>query len=137
VKPTAVVGRHGARKTRVASSRRLHVCQRALWRGVGLVVVCGGEHLRIAQKPRAARAAGKRKQRGEKFAFVLRIADQHWHLRVRAAIRVTNQTAVAFRLTVVQRLLQSIELLTRQPTMRRANTSITKATYSQPCHVDT
>jgi hypothetical protein len=64
VKPTAVVGRHGARKTRVASSRRLHVCQRALWRGVGLVVVCGGEHLRIAQKPRAARAAGKRKQRG-------------------------------------------------------------------------
>ena len=30
-----------------------------------------------------------------------------------------------------------IELLTRQPTMRRAKTSITKATYSQPCQVET
>jgi hypothetical protein len=30
-----------------------------------------------------------------------------------------------------------IELLTRQPTMRRANTSMTKATYSQPCQVET
>ena len=30
-----------------------------------------------------------------------------------------------------------IELLTRQPTIRRANTSITKATYSQHCQVDT
>ena len=30
-----------------------------------------------------------------------------------------------------------IELLVRQPTMRRANTSTTKATYSQPCQVDT
>ncbi|OJA60230.1 hypothetical protein BGV68_05320 [Burkholderia ubonensis] len=30
-----------------------------------------------------------------------------------------------------------IDELTRQPTMRRANTSTTKATYSQPCHVET
>gem|GEM_PF-7132577 len=30
-----------------------------------------------------------------------------------------------------------IELLTRQPTIRRANTSMTKATYSQPCQVET
>ena len=30
-----------------------------------------------------------------------------------------------------------MELLTRQPTIRRANTSITKATYNQPCQVDT
>ena len=30
-----------------------------------------------------------------------------------------------------------MELLTRQPTMRRAKTSTTKATYSQPCQVDT
>ena len=30
-----------------------------------------------------------------------------------------------------------IELLTRQPTIRRANTSITNATYIQPCQVDT
>jgi hypothetical protein len=30
-----------------------------------------------------------------------------------------------------------IVLLTRQPTMRRAKTSITKATYSQPCQVET
>lgn len=28
-------------------------------------------------------------------------------------------------------------VLTRQPTMQRENTSITKATYSQPCQVDT
>lgn len=28
-------------------------------------------------------------------------------------------------------------VLTRQPTIRRANTSITKATYSQPCQVET
>lgn len=28
-------------------------------------------------------------------------------------------------------------LLMRQPTMRRANTSITNATYYQPCHVET
>ena len=28
-------------------------------------------------------------------------------------------------------------LLTRQPTIRRANTSMTKATYSQPCQVET
>jgi hypothetical protein len=30
-----------------------------------------------------------------------------------------------------------IELLTRQPTIRRAKTSITKATYCHPCHVET
>ena len=29
------------------------------------------------------------------------------------------------------------ELLVRQPTMRRAYTSITKATYCQPCQVET
>ena len=50
--------------------------------------------------------------------------------------RVMNQAAVALRLAVVQSLLQRvqlrksvrIEVLTRQPTMRRANTSMTKAT---------
>jgi len=30
-----------------------------------------------------------------------------------------------------------IDELTRQPTIRRGNTSITNATYSQPCHVET
>ena len=30
-----------------------------------------------------------------------------------------------------------MEVLTRQPTMRLAYTSITKATYSQPCQVET
>ena len=30
-----------------------------------------------------------------------------------------------------------IELLTRQPTIRLANTSTMKATYSQPCQVET
>jgi hypothetical protein len=29
------------------------------------------------------------------------------------------------------------ELLIRQPTMRRAKTSITKATHNQPCQVET
>ena len=31
----------------------------------------------------------------------------------------------------------TVERLTRQPTMRRANTSKTKATYNQPCQVET
>ena len=30
-----------------------------------------------------------------------------------------------------------IERLTRHPTMRRANTSTTNATYTQPCQVET
>jgi hypothetical protein len=52
--------------------------------------------------------------------------------------------ACAFRLTRGQRLLQAsstksavIDRLTRQPTMQRAYTSITKATTSQPCAVET
>ena len=52
---------------------------------------------------------------------------------------------VVIRLTVIQGLLQRVqihksvrmELLTRQPTMRRAYTSITKGTYCQPCQVET
>lgn len=54
-----------------------------------------------------------------------------------------DQCFVAFGLPCVLRLPERvqlrksmpIELLTRQPTMRRANTSMTKATYSQPCQV--
>ena len=54
---------------------------------------------------------------------------------LRAPIAVMNQGVVTLRLAGVQSLFQGIqdevvriELLTRQPTMRRANTSITKAT---------
>lgn len=62
-----------------------------------------------------------------------------------AAVGVMDQAAVALGLPGVQRLLQRVEhevgvhreLLTRQPTMRRAKTSMTKATYSQPCKVET
>ena len=57
---------------------------------------------------------------------------------------MVDQYAVALGLPGMERLLQSIqtesvcmELLTRQPKMHRAYTSITTATYSQPCQVET
>ena len=58
---------------------------------------------------------------------------------------MVDQRSVWIRLPSLQRLLQSVELrksvrmelLTRQPTMRLANTSMTKATYSQPCQLET
>jgi hypothetical protein len=63
---------------------------------------------------------------------------------LRPAIRMADQAAVSLGLPGVQACSSAsstksvcIELLTRQPTMRRANTSITKATYSQPCQVET
>ena len=56
---------------------------------------------------------------------------------------MVDQGIAALRLTRVQGLLQSsskksvlIELLTRQPTIRRAKTSVTKATYTKPCKID-
>lgn len=59
---------------------------------------------------------------------------------LRAAVEVLDQAAVSLGLAGVQGLLQRvdtksvcIELRTRQATMRRANTSMTKATNSQPC----
>jgi len=55
-----------------------------------------------------------------------------------------NQAAIAVRLAGVQRLLDRVEyktvcmeLRTRQPTIRRAKTSMTKATHCQPCQVET
>lgn len=54
---------------------------------------------------------------------------------LRPAIAMVNQAAVTLRLTCVSACSKAsstksvrIELLTRQPTMRRANTSMTKAT---------
>ena len=58
---------------------------------------------------------------------------------------MVNQGIVAFWLACVQGLLQRIELrksvrmelLTLQPTMLLGKTSMTKATYCQPCQVAT
>jgi hypothetical protein len=54
---------------------------------------------------------------------------------LRAAVRVMNQPPSAVELTIVERLFEGIEreittqeFDTRQPTMRRAKTSITNAT---------
>ena len=52
---------------------------------------------------------------------------------------------IVIGLPVIQSLLQRfqqhksvrMELLTRQPAMRGAYTSMTKATYCQPCQVET
>ena len=64
---------------------------------------------------------------------------------LRAPIAVVHQRPFTLAPTRVQRLCSSasstksvcMELLTRQPTMRRAKTSITKATYTKPCQVET
>jgi hypothetical protein len=58
------------------------------------------------------------------------------------SIGVVYQSPVVAGLASIQRLFKRIQNkvrghLTRQPTMRRANTSITNATYSQPCQVET
>ena len=63
---------------------------------------------------------------------------------LRPPVRVVSQCPIALGQPGVQRLLQRvrlrksarIELLTRQTAMRRANTSMTNATYSQPCQVE-
>jgi hypothetical protein len=57
-----------------------------------------------------------------------------WHIRppLRSGCRAYKACSSASSTKSVR-----IELLTRQPTIRRANTSMTKATYSQPCQVDT
>jgi hypothetical protein len=66
------------------------------------------------------------------FGKPLRVANTDV---LRSAVRVVNQAAVVAGLALVKRLLQCIENEvsphvddTRQPTMRRAKTSITKAT---------
>lgn len=57
-----------------------------------------------------------------------------WHIRLpsRSGCRAYGAYSSALSTKSVR-----IELLTRQPTMRRANTSMTKATYSQPCQLET
>ena len=59
---------------------------------------------------------------------------------LRAPAAGLNQGPIPLGLLGVQRLLKRIQhevRVSRQPTMRRAYTSKTKATYSQPCQVDT
>jgi hypothetical protein len=63
---------------------------------------------------------------------------------LRAAVAVMHQVGDAGGAPIVNRLLERIEDEvgprddeTRQPTMRRANTSIMKATYAKPRHVAT
>lgn len=63
---------------------------------------------------------------------------------MRALIRVADERAVllgslAYKACSRASSTKSVrmELLTRQPTMLRAKTSITKTTYSQPCQVET
>lgn len=54
----------------------------------------------------------------------IRLPSRLGYLAYRACSRTSSTKSVR------------IELLTRQPTMRRENTSTTKATYSQPCQVE-
>ena len=66
------------------------------------------------------------------------------HRDPRPTTQVVHETVIFSRLAFVQRLLERIEpnlvciqLLWRQPTMRRMNTSTLNATYTQPCQVET
>ena len=110
----------GYRRTEATGEDRAEVAMAVApgfaWRGIGTRAL-----LMLAAQARSesVRAFGARVPRGGRTG--LKIEDGQ-------AIFAQRQASLGLVLT---------EALTRQPTLRRANTSLTKATYSQPCQVET